>query len=279
MPKNVKILREAVRLLALNKISAVDLDNKIVYLKTKEMREKEQVKLKSLGFSLQNIGKLKFMDYYITPQGCSPVLQYHDNSVSTSLHCISDSNFEPVKNPRLYLVDENLNRVDSTTSVVTGYTKILKCGMWCKFKLFFRKIPGEYINKAEIAWLKLVKNLHSRGPNSALTAVGHLTAGNERGDFMMFSPLPHATELIKPGKEIIYISADYQLKKMVVVETKITGWALANIEGYLFYLPYSYEPGRQLAKPGYSGSVIRLKPPEGVDLGTVLTYISPDAVL
>jgi len=278
MPKGTKILWEAVRPLILNKASAVDLDNKIIYLKTEEMKEKERVKLKNLGFSFQNIGKLKFMNYYVVPRGCSPVLQYNHNSVSTSLHCISDSSFEPAKNPKLYLVDENLNRIDSVDSVITGYTKVLKCGWRCKLKLFFRQIPWEYINKAEIAWLKLKKNLHSYDPNSALLPIGHLTAGNERGDFMLFSPFPHTGVLIKPGEGIIYISADYQMKKVVVVETKITGWALANIEGYLFYLPYSYEPGKRLAVPGYSGSVIRLNTPASADLGTLIAYISPDVL-
>jgi hypothetical protein len=82
--------------------------------------------------------------------------------------------------------------------------------------------------------------------------IGSLTGGNTAGSFMVFSPV---TEVQK-DRAIVYTSFDYDALKYVTTHTRVRGYVYVNIEGYIFYLPYAYDPNNVLAKPGYSGSAI-----------------------
>jgi hypothetical protein len=85
-----------------------------------------------------------------------------------------------------------------------------------------------------------------------------LSFGSERGDLAGYMPVPqYAGDPV--GRAVRYTAYDYQERRLVAVETRIAGRILADVTGvdgrtYRMLAYYAYEPGRALARPGYSGS-------------------------
>jgi len=255
MPKRVKIDRELIKAIASKNVSAVDPDNKIIYLK----HDDKDIKLKfmKIGYKVNTIGEIHFVNEYAMPYGCSPVNIESENTATTALHCISNMSMAPKRNVTLVVVDDTAAKIGKIAASLENYTAVRRCGLWCRLLMFFRIVPEDYINYREIAWLKADENIRKYEPLPNLIALGHLTAGNDAGDYMMFSPFPNKEDEIQPGTPIIYVSFNYYENKVVVNTATVTGYSLAKIDGYLFYLPYAYEPGKKIAIPGYSGSAIK----------------------
>jgi hypothetical protein len=259
MTKKVKVDRELIKAIASKNVSAVDPDNKIIYLK----RDDKDIKLKfmKIGYKVNTIGEIHFVSQYgaqyAMPYGCSPVHAESETTATTALHCVSTMNMVPKKNVTLVVIDSTPAKIGKIDASLENYTAIKRCGLWCRLLMFFQIVPEGYINYREIAWLKADENISRYEPLPGLETLGHLTAGNDAGDYMMFSPFPNKEDEIQPGTPIIYISFDYYENKLAVLTTTITGYSFANIDGYLFYLPYAYEPGKKIAIPGFSGSAIK----------------------
>lgn len=255
MPKKVKVYRELIKAIASRNVSAIDPENKIIYLK----HDDKDIKLKfmKIGYKVNTIGEIHFVNEYAMPYGCSPVHVESESTATTALHCVSTMNMVPKKNTTLVIIDDTPNKIGKINASLENYTAIRRCGLWCKLLMFFRDIPEGYINYREIAWLKTDENISKYEPLPSLITLGHLTAGNDAGDYMMFSPFPNKEDEIEPGTPIIYVSFDYYNNKVVVNTASITGYSLAYIDGFLFYLPYAYEPGKKIAIPGFSGSAIK----------------------
>jgi hypothetical protein len=255
MPKKVKVDRELIKAVVSKNVSAIDPDNKIIYLK----RDDRDIKLKfmKIGYKVNTIGEIHFVNEYVMPYGCSPVHVESESTATTALHCVSNMNMVPKKNTTLVIIDDTPTKIGKINASLENYTAIRRCGLWCKLLMFFRIVPEGYINYREIAWLKTDENISKYEPLPVLATLGHLTAGNDAGDYMMFSPFPNKEDEIQPGTQIIYISFDYYKNKVVVNTASITGYSIAYIDGYLFYLPYAYEPGKRIAIPGFSGSAIK----------------------
>jgi len=255
MPKKVKIDRELIKAVTSKNVSAVDPDNKIIYLK----RDDKDIKLKfmRIGYKVNTIGEIHFVNEYAMPYGCSPVNVESESTATTALHCISNMNMTPKRNVTLVVIDDTAAKIGKIAASLENYTAIRRCGLWCKLLMFFRIVPEDYINYREIAWLKADEDIRKYEPLPSLETLGHLTAGNDAGDYMMFSPFPNKEDEIQPGTPIIYVSFNYYENKVVVNTATVAGYSLAYIDGYLFYLPYAYEPGRKIAVPGYSGSAIK----------------------
>jgi hypothetical protein len=214
------------------------------------------------GYRVYTIGEIHFVNEnagrYVMPLGCSPADVADGNTAVTALHCISDVDMKPQKTAALLVISGSLPEIARIKASLKSYTPVKKCGRLCKLFLFFRWLPKSYINKREIAWLEAPANLSRYKPLPELETVGFLTAASTEGDYMMFSPLPGKEDKIHAGARIAYISFDYRKNQIVYIETVVAGYALANIDGFLFYLPYAHEPGRILAIPGYSGSAIKI---------------------
>jgi hypothetical protein len=85
-----------------------------------------------------------------------------------------------------------------------------------------------------------------------------LSFGNERGDFAGFTPVPRYGDS-PVGRRVRYTAYDYFDRRLVGIETGIAGRTVADVVGvdgrvYRMVAYYAYEPGRKLARPGYSGS-------------------------
>lgn len=255
MTRKVKIDRELIKAIASRNVSAVDPDNKIIYLK----RDDKDIKLKfmKIGYKVNTIGEIHFVNEYAMPYGCSPVHVESENTATTALHCVSSMDMTPKKNVTLVVVDDAAAKVGKIAASLENYTAIKRCGLLCRLLMFFRIVPEGYINYREIAWLKADENISKYDPLPGLITLGHLTAGNDAGDYMMFSPFPNKDNEIQPGTPIVYVSFNYYENKVVVNTATITGYSIAYIDGYIFYLPYAYEPGKKIAIPGYSGSAIK----------------------
>jgi hypothetical protein len=260
MPENFEIDTTLLKLLAEKNVAAVDPHNKIVYLK----REKKEdvLKFTSYGYRVYTVGEIHFVNEnagrYVMPIGCSPADVADGNTVVTALHCISDVDMRPQKTATLLVVSGSLPEIARIEASLKSYTSVKKCGRLCKLFLFFRWLPKSYINRREIAWLEAPANLSRYKPLPELETVGILTAASTEGDYMMFSPLPGKEDKIRAGAHIAYTSFDYRRNQIVYIKTTVAGYALANIDGFIFYLPYAHEPGRILAIPGYSGSAIKI---------------------
>jgi hypothetical protein len=260
MSKEVETDGYMLKLLRNKNVAAVDPHNKIVYLK----REKKEdvFKFTSYGYRVYTVGEIHFVNEnagrYVMPLGCSPADVTDGNVVITALHCISDADMRPQKTATLLVVNNSLLEIARIEASLKSYTPVKKCGRLCKLYLFFWWLPKSYINRREIAWLEAPVNLSRYKPLPELETVGFLTAASTEGDYMMFSPLPGKEDKIRTGVHIAYTSFDYRKNQIVYIKTTVAGYALANIDGFIFYLPYAYEPGRILAIPGYSGSAIKI---------------------
>jgi hypothetical protein len=252
----MRITRSLAKLLTDEDVAAVDPQNKILFLK--HGKKEAAVKHAIYGYIVHTVGEIRFAGRYVMPGGCSPADIQDGNTVITALHCISDLNMQPRNTVSLLVVSESLPEIARIDATLKDYTPVRKCGFICKLLLFFRWLPEAYINRREIAWLQTPVSLNSYKPLPNLETVGVLTAVNPSGDFMLFSPLPGKEDKIHTGTKIVYLSFDYTENRVVYMETIIAGYAFANIAGYMFYLPYAYEPRKQLAKPGYSGSAIKI---------------------
>jgi hypothetical protein len=255
----MRITRSLAKLLTDEDVVAVDPHNKILFLRYG--KRETAVKYATHGYIVHTIGEIHFArenaGKYIMPGGCSPADVQDGNTVVTALHCISDINMRPKNAVSLLVINESLPEIAKIDAMLKDYTPLKKCGLICRLLLFFRWLPETYINYREIAWLWTPISLNSYKPLPSLETIGVLTAVNESGDYMLFSPLPGKENKIYIGSKIAYISFDYVENKIVYVETTVGGYAFANILGYIFYLPYAYEPGRLLARPGFSGSAIK----------------------
>jgi hypothetical protein len=260
MPENFEIDAASLKLLAEKNVAAVDPHNKIVYLKHE--KKKDMIKFTSDGYRVYTVGEIHFVDEsadrYVMPPGCSPSDVADRNTVVTALHCISGADMKPQKTATLLVISGSLPEIARIEASLKSYTPVKKCGGLCKLFLFFRRLPKSYINRREVAWLEAPANLSGYKPLPELETVGVLTAASAEGDYMMFSPLPGKEDKIHAGVRIAYISYNYHEDKIVYVETAVAGYALANIHGFIFYLPYAYEPRKILAIPGYSGSAIKI---------------------
>jgi hypothetical protein len=260
MPEEFETNTAMIKLLVEKNVAAVDPHNKIVYLR----REKKEdvLKFTSYGYRVYTVGEIHFVnesaDRYVMPMGCSPADITDGNTAATALHCISDADMKPQKTATLLVVSGSLPEIARIDASLKSYTPVKKCGGLCKLFLFFRRLPKSYINRSEVAWLEAPANLSGYKPLPELETVGVLTAASVEGDYMMFSPLPGKEDKIRAGVRIAYISYNYREDKIVYVETAVAGYALANIHGFIFYLPYAHEPGKILAVPGYSGSAIKI---------------------
>ena len=260
MPENRETDAVILKLLKEKNVAAVDLHNKVVYLK----REKKEdvLKFASYGYRVYIIGEIRFVNEdvgrYVMPLGCSPADIANGSTVVTALHCISSADMKPQKTATLLVVSGSLPEIARIEASLKSYTPVRRCGRLCRLLLFFHRLPKSYINRYEVAWLEVPVNLSKYKLLPKLETVGVLTAASEEGDYMMFSPLPGKEDKVRAGVRIAYISYDYRKNQIVYTETTVTGYALANINGFIFYLPYAYEPGRTLAVSGYSGSAIKI---------------------
>jgi len=256
----MRITRPLAKLLTDEDVVAVDPHNKILFLK--HGKKETAVKYAAHGYIVRTIGEIQFAGKnagkYVMPGGCSPADIVNGNTVVTALHCISDVNMRPRNAATLLVINESLPEIAKIDAALKDYTPIKKCDLICKLLLFFRWLPKTYINYREIAWLQAPVSLNNYKPLPSLETIGVLTAVNESGDYMLFSPLPGKENKIYIGTKIAYISFNYIENRIVYVETTVAGYAFANILGYIFYLPYAYEPGKLLARPGFSGSAIKI---------------------
>jgi len=260
MPEDFKIDPASLKLLMEKNVAAVDPRNRIVYLKYE--KKEDVIKFASYGYRVYTIGEIQFVGEdagkHVMPLGCSPADVINENTVVTALHCISSVDMKPQKTATLLVMAGSLPELIRIEASLKNYTPVKKCGKSCKLFLFFRRLPESYINRYEVAWLEVPINLSKYKPLPKLETVGVLTAASAEGDYMMFSPLPGKEDKIRAGVRIAYISYNYRENRIVYIETTVAGYALANINGFIFYLPYAHEPGRTLAAPGYSGSAIKI---------------------
>jgi len=260
MEENFKIDTALLKLLAEKNVAAVDPHNRIIYLKHE--KKEDAIKFTAYGYRVYTVGELHFVSEnagrYVMPIGCSPADVADGNTVVTALHCISNADMKPQNTATLLVINGSLPEISRIEASLRSYTPVKKCGKLCKLFLFFRRLPKSYINTHEVAWLEAPANLSKYKPLPELEAVGVLTAVSASGDYMMFSPLPGKEDKIRAGIRIAYISFDYRRNRLVYIETSVAGYALANIDGFIFYLPYAHEPGRTLAVSGYSGSAIKI---------------------
>lgn len=252
----MRITRLLAKLLTDEDVVAVDPQNKILFLKYG--KKETAVKYAMRGYMVHTIGEIQFAGRYAMPIGCSPADVQNGHTVVTALHCISDVNMRPQSTAPLLVINESLPEIARIDATLKDYTRVKKCGLICRLLLFFRWLPETYINRREVAWLQAPVSLNSYKPLPNLETIGVLTAVNAEGDFMLFSPLPGKEDKIRAGTKIAYVSFNYTENRIVYVETAVVGYVFANILGYVFYLPYAYEPGKLLAKPGYSGSAIKI---------------------
>jgi hypothetical protein len=256
MAKRAKVDASLLKLIMSKNVTAVDPHRRIVFLKHE--KKEDVVKFASLGFKVFSIGEIRFVGRYVMPSGCSLADVADGNTAVTALHCVSDADMRPRETADLLVINESLPEIAKIEALVKSYTSVKKCGWWCRMLLFFRVFPKPYVNYREVAWLEAPVSLSNYKPLPEMETVGVLTAGNDAGDYMMFSPLPGKEDKIQPGTHIAYISFDYRRNRIVYSETYVAGYAFANIVGFIFYLPYAYEPGKTLAIPGYSGSAIKI---------------------
>jgi hypothetical protein len=260
MQKKLEIDDHLLKLITNKNVAAVDLDNKIIYLKHEE--KEDMVKFTAHGYKVYTVGEINFVDTnagkYVMPVGCSPADIIDGNTAVTALHCVADADMQPRKSTTMFVINDALPEVAKVEASLKSYTPVKKCGWLCKLFIFFRRLPKTYINLREVAWLETPVNLNNYKPLPKLETIGVLTATNAKGDYMIFSPLPGKEDKIRPGVRIAYISYNYRENRTAYTETVITGYVLTNIVGFIFYLPYAYEPGKVLAIPGYSGSAVKL---------------------
>jgi len=252
----MRITRSLVKLLTDEDVVAIDPHNKILFLKYG--KKETAVKYAMYGYIVHTIGEIQFAGRYIMPLGCSPADVADGNIAITALHCISNVDMQPQDTAPLLVINESLPEIARIDATLKDYTPVKKCGWACKLFLFFRWLPESYINRREIAWMQAPVSLNNYKPLPFLETIGVLTAVNTNGDFMLFSPLPGKEDKIRAGIRIVYISYDYHKDQIMRIETVVAGYTLTSIDSFIFYLPYAYEPGKLIAKPGYSGSAIKI---------------------
>ena len=257
----------SLKLLRKGYVSGVDEENKIVFVSSQKIYDKALEKMSSLGYTTAYVGRITLIsqdqnitpaDEYILPYGCSPSL-VKDNVLTTAQHCVAVDLNKPALDPRFILMDSKEKVLKEYEASLANYTLLKKCGLWCLIKSFFLDDIEEYINTKEVVQYK--GNFDR--DQTLLTQYNYIPAGvisfgSETGYLMAFSPIINTT--FKKGDKIIYISYDYYEHKYVVTEAYINGYITFWYEKYIFKLPYAYDPGRVIVKPGYSGSIVFLIP-------------------
>jgi hypothetical protein len=220
-------------------IVAVDHTNKIIFVRKLDRSVlKLLARYKSDGWQVVEIGTLKMMALHVfgTLLYCSPPFGREGKHI-TAYHCVQ--NTSPV------VIKCNGSGLDININVKVVESIPLRPWSWsCVLA------RGDCINYHDYAAIS--DGLSGDAPQLVLSF------GNEQGDFAGYMPVPwYSGSPI--GRTVRYTAYDYFDRKLVSIETKIAGRVLANVTGvdgkkYLMMAYYAYEPGKILARPGYSGS-------------------------
>jgi hypothetical protein len=220
-------------------IVAVDRDNKIIFVRKLDGNAlKLLARYRSDGWQVVEIGTLKLMALPVqgTLLYCSPPFGA-DGKYVTAYHCVQGTRPAVVKcTGRGLDINVDVSVVESVPLRPWSWSCVLA--------------RGGCINYHDYAAVS--DGLDGDMPQLVLSF------GNERGDFAGYMPAPWYSDS-PAGCRVRYTSYDYFDRRLVNIETKIAGRVLASVTGvdgrtYLMMAYYAHEPGRVLARPGYSGS-------------------------
>jgi hypothetical protein len=216
-------------------IVAVDYERRIIFVKKVDGKIARFLRD---GWSVEEIGELRMMALPVrgTLLYCSPPLGPKGRHV-TAYHCVQDTRAVVVK-----CVEGSL---DVNLSVRVVESVPLRPRSWaCSFS------RDGCVNRHDYAAID--DGVEGDVPQLVLSF------GSERGDLAGYMPVPqYGGDPV--GRTVRYTAYDYYDRQLVTVETRIAGRILADVTGvdgrtYRMLAYYANEPGRKLARPGYSGS-------------------------
>jgi hypothetical protein len=220
-------------------IVAVDYERRVIFVERLDSSTlKALARYSRDGWRVVEIGRLKMMALEVpgTLVYCSPPFGPRGRHV-TAYHC--------VQNTRPVVVKCAGGGLD-----VNVYVKVVDSVPLRPWSPLCRLSAGRCVNRHDYAAI-------SDGLEGDLPQLV-LSFGSERGDLAGYMPVPGYSE-DPVGRAVRYVSYDYFDRKFVEIETRIAGRMVASVAGvdgrtYVMEAYYAYEPGKALARPGYSGS-------------------------